>query len=174
MEFVLAASNSAPPSIHPGWVVGGVTLLIAVVVFIFKAGDWYGKVNTDRSNFREFMDEVRTDIKKILGYVGPEAIVGSSPLRLTDLGNKIAKEVDAESWTEELLLKVSGEAENKSPYEIQEFCFQYAQELVPTPEQRLALHRTAYDNGVETLTVRRVLAIVLRDKLLQHTNQQAS
>ena len=71
------------------------------------------------------------------------------------------------------MTKVSGEAENKSPYEIQEFCFQYAKELDPTPEQKLALDKTAYENGVETSTVRRVLAIVLRDKLLQHTNQQA-
>ncbi len=173
MEFVLSASNPAQSAIHPGWVAVIVTLLIAVVALIFKAGDWYGKVNSDRGNFKEFMDEVRADIKKILGYVGPEAIVSSSPLRLNDLGNKIAREINAQQWAEQIFPNLEKDVSDKSPYEIQEFCFQYAQELPPTPEQKLALHTAAYENGVDTSTVRRVLAIVLRDKLLEHTNQQA-
>lgn len=42
--------------------IGGV---LAVLITFFQAGKWVGNVNSDRTNFEEFMSEIRDDIKAI-------------------------------------------------------------------------------------------------------------
>ena len=46
-----------------------VLVLIAVLTLLFKFASWYGSVNSDRSVFREFMDEVKKDIQNIKSNV---------------------------------------------------------------------------------------------------------
>lgn len=183
MEFLLAASNSSPlPAPHTGWVILGVTvtILIGVGTLLFKGGSWYGQVNTDRAAFKKFMDEVHKDLKEIrdnvaeiLGRTTPSPLARTTPLRLNDFGQKIAEQIGADEWASEICEQSKGKVHNKTPYEIQEFCFQSVQALELGPDQKTLVNTSAYENGLEVEVVLRVLAIVLRDKLLQHTNQQA-
>ena len=62
--------------------------LAAIGGGLFKAGGWFSNVNSDRKSFKEFMDEIRGDIKEILLRLPPLTVASSSPLRLTDFGEK--------------------------------------------------------------------------------------
>ena len=58
---------------------------IAMVVGIFAAGRWVGALNVDRAWFKEFMVEVRNDIKEILRRLPPATVAKASPRALTNL-----------------------------------------------------------------------------------------
>ena len=69
----------------------GILAVIGVGALIWRGGAWYGSVNTDRANFKEFMKEVREDLKKILQRLPERTTASSSPVTLTDYGKTIAE-----------------------------------------------------------------------------------
>ena len=142
------------------------TVAAGLVYALISIGKWVGSVNSDRSKFNEFIKEIRSKLDKILDRLPPIAVSSGSPLRLTEFGEKIAKQINAEEWSVQLASKVATAVEGKTPYEIQQFCLNYVQELEISSEQHEVLYNCAYENGMDVKTVRRVLGIVLRDKLL--------
>ena len=46
---------------------GPILTLIALGTIIFTLGHWFGKINSDRQRFEEFVIEIRENIKVILG-----------------------------------------------------------------------------------------------------------
>ena len=42
-------------------------VIVSVMAAISGIGYWVGQVNSDRKSLKEFMDEIRKDIKDILG-----------------------------------------------------------------------------------------------------------
>ncbi|MCZ0942268.1 MAG: hypothetical protein OXJ53_04350 [Gammaproteobacteria bacterium] len=147
---------------------GAVILLIALVKVLWEAASWYGSVNADRYNFKEFMQEVRGDIKEILLKLSKPVAERGSPIRLTDLGKKVSDEVGAKEIAKGLLGDMLPEVRDKSAYDIQEYCFSHLNEcdLSLSEEQIAEIKQCAFDNGIETLSVRRVIAIELRDMIL--------
>jgi len=143
-------------------------LVVSVITASFWFGNWRGAVNTDRDSFKEFMREVRSDIKKILLKLSDPVTDRSSPIRLTELGRKISNEIDAKSIAKGLLSNALSEVNNESAYDIQEYCFTHLNdcELSLSDTQVDQIKQCAFDNGIETLSVRRVIAIELRDMIL--------
>ena len=60
------------------WVVF-LSLLSVAAGAIFAFGQWKGKVDSDRTLFKEFMTEIRNDIKEILRRLPPPAVDANSP-----------------------------------------------------------------------------------------------
>lgn len=65
---------------------------MAVGTGLVKLGQWMNSVNSDRSAFKEFMQEIRSDIKEIRASITEiyarlpaSPITGGSPFKLTDL-----------------------------------------------------------------------------------------
>ena len=134
---------------------------------VIGIGIWVGSVSTNQKNFREFMCEVRDDIKQILLKVSGEA-TSSSPIRLTELGEAMSKTFGGKDWATEMADVLSKHVENKEPYEIQEFCQNYLRnELKPDEELNARIGRCAYEHGVTREQVLNVLAVELRDILLE-------
>ncbi len=142
---------------------------------VHRDGEWRGQVDADRTNFKEFMTEIRKELRDIRRAINdillrlpPAPTVGStSPLSLTELGSTISKELDAAAWARDTATSVQPEVESKDAYGIQEFCFTYADKKdVFTPELLRAMRESAYQHGIDEHQVRRVFAIELRDKLL--------
>ncbi|MCY4672312.1 MAG: hypothetical protein OXD43_00855 [Bacteroidetes bacterium] len=144
-------------------------------------GIWKGSVDADRANFKEFMREIREDIKEINGKIDkindalrdifsrlPAKIeTTQSPLGLSDLGKDVSKDLDAVSWANKTADMVQDKVKGKEAYQIQRFSFEYAdRDDHYTDEERNQIHRIAYDRGISEEQVRRVLGIELRDKLL--------
>ena len=142
-------------------------LLFAAVGTIFGFGLWKGRVDSDRASFKEFMKEVRNDIKEILRRLPSHTLAGSSPLRLTDLGKSISERLDAPALAQDLAPHLQERIKGKAPYEIQEMCFDYIRhEYMPPDAVETLIKTCAYDNGIDRGQVVDVLAVELRDKLL--------
>ena len=66
-----------------------------------------------------------------------------------------------------------GERQNKQPYEIQEFCFKFANDEEYDPKMVSKIQASAYNHGVDIDQIKRVLAIELRDALLRKLSLEA-
>ena len=142
--------------------IAGVTIRYA-----FKFGKWKGQVDTDRTNFTEFMGEIREDIKKILERLPRQTEVSASPIRLTELGQKVSREIGAIALATQLVAQLRSHVDGKEAFEIQEKCLHFVEhEYKPSPEVETLIGRAAYNNGLERRQVLRVIGLELRDILL--------
>ena len=155
---------------NTNWVYLGaiITGIVAFVSLVFACGNWYGRVNSDRKSFKDFMAEVRDDIKEILKRLPPVVTTKSSPIRLTELGKSISNELEALTWAKQTATLLQNRVVGKHPYEIQNFCFDYvAKESVLPEGMNEKIKSCAYENGITTEQVLEVLAVELRDELLE-------
>ncbi len=98
------------------------------------------------------------------------SVTSESPLRLSELGKTLSEEIDAEAWVERIADQLKVSVAGKDAYEIQSFCFDYVENTDQYSDQeRRTMHKVAYQRGIMAEEIRRVLAIELRDKLLEHT-----
>ena len=142
--------------------------LIVGGTIIFGAGQWVGHVNSDRKNFREFMTEVRNDIKELLRRSPPSPIKEGSPLTLSDLGKEISETLHTHEWAEDVATTFSERIKGKEPYQVHEMCFDYIKnEFTPTADQDRGIGRCAYEKSIEREKVLDVFAVELRDVLLE-------
>lgn len=132
-----------------------------------RAAEWKGEVNADRASFKEFMREIRDKIDKIFDRLPPVVAIGRSPVRLTELGQTISKEIEAPAWAGRIAAAVEDRVKGCEAYDIQDFSFSFVDgELQYSPDERRAIRKCAYEHGVSEEQVHRVLGIELRDKLL--------
>ena len=141
---------------------------IGVVALVFGIGKWVGNVNSDRKSFKEFMNEVRDDIKKTLDRLPPPLpVTAGSPLALTDLGRKISERLSAGTLADSLVPILRERTSGKDPYEIQELCFAYVRgEYEPPQELEVLIRMCACENALKREQVLDVLAVELRDRPL--------
>ena len=119
-----------------------------------------------RADTNKALAEIRADIKKLIAAT-PHVIAGTSPLRLTDLGEEVSKCVGAAALAEQMASGLIDEMKGKNAYEVQEFCIDYMRdEYEPTTEQDQSFKECAYEQGIKLKQVLDVCAIELRDKLL--------
>lgn len=141
---------------------------LAVGSVLVSIGVWVGSVNADRKSFKEFMNEVRNDIKKILARLPAPTIESGSPIRLTDLGRSVADDLDVGKWVEQVAPSLTARVKGKPPFEVQNFCFDYVKdEFEPDEKQLRKLQMCADENGIDLDAVLDVLAVELRDRLLE-------
>lgn len=150
------------------WALGiSITVLLAVIGGAFKFGSWYGVVNSDRDNFREFMSEVRSDIKQILGRLPVKPITSSSPIKLTELGQRISTNIDAKLWAQETAKKLIRETNGMDSFQIQDHSFEYVKNLNLDESLLKKMRNSAFQEGINLDGVKDVMGIELRDCLLQ-------
>ena len=80
---------------NPLFWIASLSLLSVAAGAIFAFGQWKGRVDSDRVSFKEFMTEVRNDIKEILRRLPSPTVDAHSPLRLADLGKPISERFTA-------------------------------------------------------------------------------
>ena len=168
--------------------VGAVTAAVGVITIIAKLAMWAQEVNSDRDvcrndreNFKDFMKEIREEIKKIHellakmdARIDNATISSGSPLHLTELGEKISSEIQARQWAEKTAAAFAETARDQQPYEIQETCFEYVREkFEPDGDLDSKIGMAAYESGITRGEVLDVLAIELRDVLMALAKQSA-
>ncbi len=170
-------------------------VLAAFVGLVFAVGRWVGEVNSDRKSFKEFMAETRRQlgeiqgqlaevhrqfaevhrqlaevhrqIGEIFGRLPSEAIAGTSPLRLTELGKRVSEAIDGRELAVELAQGLLPQAEGKRPHQIARLCSDYVNDTFkPTAEQLDRFEAAAYEEGITRSEVFQVIAVELRDHLL--------
>ena len=168
----------------PEWITDPRTI-VAVLTAIGGIGYWIGQVNSDRKGFRTFMAEIREDMAeirskfdKIMLRLPPRPVMGSSPLRLTDLGDEIADELNAYEWASTLASSLREDVHDMQPFEIDEFCHDYVEKSLSrhssghartarSEEMGRKVAICAFERGLDRASVRSVLRVVLRDELLK-------
>lgn len=145
-----------------------VTVLIAICSAVFFAARWVGSVNTDRQDFREFMNELKADVKDILSRLPPSVVSRASPVTLTEYGERVAQCLRASEWASRAALELAGEVIDEAPYEVDERARQFVAEHLDE-EMHQRVDECAYEFGVQQEDVLTVLRVVLRDELLRRT-----
>lgn len=157
----------------PDWLTISAVLVIGGIIFAF--GKWHGSVNSDRKAFKEFMSEIQKDIKEIRTNVEEifrrlprqPLITSKSPLSLTKFGAEVAEELDAEDWADDQAYQVWEDVQGMKDYEVHEYCNDHVRADDFTGHMRDTIKEVAYENGINTDGVYDVLAIVLRDTILE-------
>ncbi len=162
-----------------------VMLVMSVGLAIFltaKITTWKNRVDSVSGNLEDFkkvvadfMKEIRDDVKDILGRLDPAVSRPGSPTTLTNLGNKVAEDIQAEQWVPQYAKSHNHTiAESKSPDEIQEECLHHAKlfllgKLTEQGRQDIidAMESSAYQNGLRLAQVYEVVGIKLRDEILK-------
>ena len=114
----------------------------------------------------------------IVGHIfGPgPAIEPGSPLKLTDLGESIAKEFGADDWAREKAKILHPRVADLPEYEIEQFCFKFVyDEFARSDERADDISRISYSRGSPKAQIYDVLAVVLRKELIgrRTSNPQA-
>ena len=164
-------------SFNPLWIVAVIaagTAIIGLGAGLVKIGKWIGSVNSDRTGFNKLARDIRKDIKRVLRVLDKSASIGKgSPLRLTELGEKLAAEVQAAEIVHDLADKLSPEVFGKDEYEVQEWCFDFMiDRFAPADTVEARIRKSAYENGVDRDRIMDVLAVMLRDRLLAAQSQE--
>lgn len=162
-----------------GSVAASVVALVTVAVLLFKGGRWVGmmeefkgKVRSEQAEIKEAIKEIRNDIKEIFRRLPTKPLSETSPLTLTDKGRKMLAEIDGGGWARELAATLFEKVAGMDEYQIQEFCFDFVrQNLTPTDEQEAKIRKCAYENASDREETLKVLAVELRDVLLEKTGK---
>ena len=130
---------------------------------------WQGGVDSDRKKFDDFMTYMRSVVDQILDRLPSRTDAGTSPVRLTDVGEEVSRNAKVKDWVAEHLKEVSQQAMSMSPYDVQQLCFDYANIDNLDNEQKQLAKNAAFKSGVTISEVMRVYAIELRDEILDTT-----
>lgn len=154
----------------PRWVV---LLVLGLGSLVFFLGRWVRHVNSNLRKFREFMDEMREDIKKILSRLPVYLVSQDGPLRLNELGEEMASKLGLAKWARANAKRHSIAVQNLKPFEIQDYCYELLNNrFSPTPDQETAIRESEYENGLKRDQNIEVFVIVLRDHLIQESVRQ--
>ena len=85
---------------------------------------------------------------------------------LNELGRKLSDEFGSGAWVKAHADEVRDEVAGMSPYDVQQFCFDYVTEDRLSEEELGRAKDVAFANGMEIYHVLRVTAFELRDELL--------
>jgi len=81
----------------PEWVTptAAAAIAIAFVTALWKGARWTGKIDAEIGGLKDLVKEIRDKLDRAFQAIPSNTVVGSSPVRLTDLGERIAEETDA-------------------------------------------------------------------------------
>ena len=150
---------------------------LSVATVLVCIGIWVGTVSTGLKTTRGALTEIRSDIRDIRHDVASllrgllpdrSLLTNDSPLRVTALGEKIARQIGAEEVVTQMARHVRPRVIGKSEYEVQEECFSYLRDQYrPQHNVEERILKSAYDHGLSRGQVIDVLAVMLRDELLK-------
>ena len=99
---------------------------LAMVGAVLKSGNGVGSMDSLKETVENSIMEIKNDINKILERLPSRTIAEGSPLTLTELGRLISKELKANEWAQETANELISSVQEKEPYEVRQFCFDYA------------------------------------------------
>lgn len=175
--MILEATAAVPlPPLPMGWVV----VILAALSAAVAMGKWMGSVGEFTKDakgtfdtIKDKLEEVSTNLTILVDRSRTQTLDRGSRLRLTELGQRVAKEVDAESMMAQIAVDIAGRAFDKEPYDVQNLCFEYVRnEYKPSKADDDLLKECAFENGIDIQQVLDVLALVLRDMILAPPTQE--
>lgn len=96
----------------------------------------------------------------------------NKPVRLTELGREIANSEGVYTWARKEALYLWEEILKMEDSEIHDACIKHVKGLTTRHRWSGHIHRIAYKYGIDHEAIYDVLAMVLRDELLDHRSQR--
>ena len=132
-------------------------------------------VESLRTGLDKFRDDVgnliNTRIAEAFGMTG--AVKERGPQSLTGKGKKVSKEIGAKDIAHKIAPKLVSKARGLSDYGIQELCTKHLiGEFKPNAEVKKKMEDSANRNGFGALVVKMIIAIELRDILLETSKRK--
>jgi len=143
-----------------------------IITLILRIGEWKGNVNSDRENFKSFIEKVEKrleDIADKISRLSSKTLENNSPVSLTELGKSISQEINASNWAEGIALKFVDDLQGSRAYEIEKFSFSCLRgnKAVLSEAMNEKIEICAYEHGLPKTEILDVLAVELRDELLK-------
>lgn len=149
---------------------------IAATTWIVRLSGWQSSIDKNlesgQTQLERFMEEIRNDIKAIFRALSPTTVT-SSPVRLSELGEEIADEIEVQKWIKKYAENLRSRTEGKNSYEIQEACFSYARYALlagsneDTIELKNKMEMAAFNHGLQLKHVLEAVGVVLRDEVFK-------
>lgn len=148
--------------------------VVVVALFTAVAGAiyWVASVNIDRAAVKESLKrieaaiaEIQKDIKSIFRSLDRPLVAGSSPLRLTELGEEIADCLEARSWAASVAPTLLESIKDLQPFQIDEFAREHVTSVASQWTRKIA--ECAYQFGRKTDEIPVILRVALREELLR-------
>ena len=160
----------------------GLSLVAVVVGLIFAVGQWKGRLDSDRAQFKTFMEKVEITLRVIhdklesirLDVARIEAVRNttsrSSPLQLTELGRKVSARLEATQWAKETAEALRENIKGMESYGIHAYCRDYVENTKLSDEMDVLIAACMSEFSIDEQQVLDVLAVELRDMLLDRTS----
>ncbi len=163
-----------------------VAVTASAVALIWKTGSWVTSVKNTLEQHTIELEKLRTQIEKLetkvekiyelltMKAILPPTTQTASPVELNEKGHKIADKIAAQSLAERYAKRIQADSVGKNSYQIQELCFRYARDYILSDLEAHEADRfnlvmeCAYEEGVDTWSVMRIIGVLMRDILLQH------
>ncbi len=161
---------------NPILIPASIVALITSIGCCIAIGRWIGRresfenvISGFKKSLEDSMKEIQVNINKIFLALPSQnpAVSSSSPLRLTELGQSISEFLNAKAWAKSESNKIPAHTRKIHPYEIQQFCFDYVDDFVFLDDFTRKMQQCAYEKGTTVIEVKKVLAIELRDFMLE-------
>ena len=111
---------------------------MAVLGILWGVHRWLAKVGYTTSEFPKLVQEIRDELKgirdqiqQIFKLLPRQPVVGASPLKLTDFGEKIADNIQAQAWADKVAPGLVREVADMRPFEIDQFSNTYVETRLP-------------------------------------------
>lgn len=166
-----------------------ITVTTIVLGAVITAVWWGGNANSRLKNLdtrtdgimrvieaiQKSIGDIHRDIGELFGRI-PSATVGErSPLGLTELGLEISAELFVREWTDTVVAELAEKLQDKEEFEVHRFCIDYVDEMINSePAWDRKVEKSAYNHGLSRDKVSIVIAIELRDALLNLRKQSDS
>ena len=124
-------------------------------------------------SMQEDIRKIQDDIRGLFLKMDSGTVKEASPLGLTDLGEKIARELNLREWLNVEANQLVDQIEGKAEFEVHDFCVHYVDKMIEeSPQWDRKLRAAAYEYGLALPSVSIVLAIELRNELLRLCRQK--
>ena len=143
---------------------------------IKRVDDGIKRVDDGIKGVRDDIRGVNDGIQEVLSRLPPpsEPMLKSSPLRLSEQGKEMSRRMGVREWAKATAADFAEGLRGKQPYEVHEFCFRYVkEEFRPEGDWDAKIGACAYESGMGRDKVLDVLAIELRDVLLDRLGGDA-
>lgn len=175
-----------------GGIVTIVVGLIAILRFGVNIGSWKNTLDTLAKTVKEIQAEqkdFRKEVTEKFAQLGERVrsvetsidhlrsptpgTTNNSPRTLSKLGKKISNEIRAKDVVESIAPEWAKRTKGMERFDVQELCYEYVyKELETNPQLERRMKESAFVNGVDMRTIREVLSIELRDRLLNAKNKK--
>ncbi|MYA88053.1 MAG: hypothetical protein F4X97_06310 [Boseongicola sp. SB0662_bin_57] len=151
---------------------------VGIAATLIGVGIWVGAVQSNQTAFKDFMEEIRKDIKTLQADIKdllkrsqpPPTVQASSPVTLTDFGRTISDALDATAWAKEHAHMLVEGAKDKEEFEVFEMCAEYVAKWFDDPENKefsRKVREATYQHGTDLHNVLKVYHVVLRDEVFE-------